>query len=111
MTTERSVAARDAELSRAAAEKAAADSAASKKSLADLRKDAHAARSEVASTLDAIEYKLNVPKQVRINGRRLSFALHRLGDQNPAGLAGIAVAAASVAGGIVWLAARAVTRR
>jgi hypothetical protein len=111
MTTERSVAARDVELSRAAAEKAAADSAASQKSLGDLRKDAAAARSEVASTLDAIEYKLNVPKQLKINGRRLSFALHRLGVENPAALAGIAAAAASVVGGIVWLAARAVTKR
>jgi hypothetical protein len=82
-----------------------------KKSLADLRKDAHAARSEVASTLDAIEYKLNIRKQIKISTRRLTYGLRDLGDRNPAALIGIAVAAASVAGVAAWLGARAVQRR
>jgi hypothetical protein len=111
MTTDRSVATRDAELTRAAAEKAAAQSVGVQKSLEDLRKEAGAARSEVASTLDAIEYKLNIPKQVKINGRRLSFALHRLGDENPAALGGVAAAAAVAVGGIVWWGIRAVLPR
>jgi hypothetical protein len=81
------------------------------KSLADLRTEAHAARSEVASTLDAIEYKLNIPKQIKINGRRLTYGLRKLGESNPAALAGIAAAAASVAGGVVWLSVRALQRR
>jgi hypothetical protein len=81
------------------------------KSLADLRKEAHAARSEVASTLDAIEYKLNIPKQVKINTRRLTYNLRRLGDRNPAALVGIAVAAASAVGGAVWLGVKALQRR
>jgi hypothetical protein len=111
MTAERSVAARDVELTRAAAEKAAARSADEQRSLDELRKDADAARSEVASTLDAIEYKLNIPKQVKINGRRLSFALHRLGDENPTALGGVAAAAAVAVGGIVWWGIRAALPR
>jgi hypothetical protein len=81
------------------------------KSLADLRKEAHAARSEVATTLDAIEYKLNLPKQIRINTRRLTYALRDLGDRNPGALIGIAVAAASAVAGAVWLGVKAFQNR
>jgi hypothetical protein len=81
------------------------------KSLADLRKEAHAARSEVATTLDAIEYKLNLPKQIRINTRRLTYALRDLGDRNPGALIGIAVGAASVVAAAVWLGVKASQNR
>lgn len=81
------------------------------KSLADLRKEAHVARSEVASTLDAIEYKLNLRKQIRISTRRLTYALRDLGDRNPGALIGIAVAAASAVGGAVWLGVKAFQKR
>ncbi|KFF60232.1 hypothetical protein JF66_05870 [Cryobacterium sp. MLB-32] len=66
------------------------------------------ARSELASTLDAIEFKLNLPKQLRITKRRMRLAMIRLGDDNPAALAGIALGVAASVGTIVWLGARAV---
>jgi hypothetical protein len=72
------------------------------RSKAALRAEADRARAALAGTLDAIEYKLNVPKQVKINTRRLTLGLHRLGDENPAALAGIALAAASAVGTCVW---------
>jgi len=72
------------------------------RSTAELRAQAARARAELAGTLDAIEYKLNVPKQIKINTRRFTLGLHRLGDDNPAALAGIAFAAAAAAGTVVW---------
>ncbi|TFD77554.1 hypothetical protein E3T53_11850 [Cryobacterium psychrophilum] len=66
------------------------------------------ARAQLASTLDAIELKLNVPKQLRITKRRIHVALLRLGNDNPTALAGIALGAAASVGTVVWLGARAV---
>jgi hypothetical protein len=81
------------------------------RSTAQLRAEADRARSALAGTLDAIEYKLNVPKQVKINTRRVTLGLHRLGDENPPALAGIAFAAAAAVGTVVWLGARAIANR
>jgi hypothetical protein len=72
------------------------------RSTTELREEADRARAALAGTLDAIEYKLNVPKQVKINTRRVTLGLHKLGDENPAALAGIALAAASAVGTCVW---------
>ena len=72
------------------------------RSTAELRAEADRARAALAGTLDAIEYKLNVPKQVKINTRRVTLGLHRLGDDNPAALAGVALAAATAVGTCVW---------
>ena len=72
------------------------------RSTAELRAEADRARAALAGTLDAIEYKLNVPKQIKINTRRFTFGLHRLGEDNPLALAGIALGAAAAAGTIVW---------
>ena len=74
----------------------------SHRSKAELRADAMTARAELARTLDAIEYKLNLPKQLRYRVRLLTLRLYRLGEDNPAALAGVAVAAALVAGAAVW---------
>ena len=52
-------------------------------------------RAELAETIDAIEYKLNVPK-------RASESIERLRKENPIALAGIAVGAAVTVAGIVW---------
>jgi hypothetical protein len=71
-------------------------------STGELRAEAARARAELAGTLDAIEYKLNVPKQIKINTRRFTLGLHRLGDENPTALAGIALGAAAVVGTTVW---------
>lgn len=72
------------------------------RSTAEKRAEADRARAALAGTLDAIEYKLNVPKQIKINTRRVTLGLHRLGDDNPAALAGIALAAAATVGTVVW---------
>ncbi|RDV45798.1 hypothetical protein DOE76_04920 [Leifsonia sp. ku-ls] len=59
------------------------------------RSDVDRARAELAATIDAIEYKLNVPK-------RTAERIQRLRKENPAALAGIAAGAAVAAAGIVW---------
>ena len=81
------------------------------RSLAELRADATRARAELAATLDALDRKLNVPRQLRITRRRITLGLHKLGDENPVGLAGIALAAAVAVGSAVWLGVRAITSR
>jgi len=81
------------------------------RSTAELRAEADRARAALAGTLDAIEYKLNVPKQVKINGRRFTLGLHRLGEENPSALAGIALGAAAVVGTCVWFGVKAVLDR
>ena len=81
------------------------------RSLAELRADAARARAELAATLNALDHKLNVPKQIRIARRRITLGLHRLGEENPVALAGVAVAAALVAGSAVWLGVRKITER
>lgn len=94
----------------AAAAKAGAASTGTR-SLAELRADAARARAELAATLNALDHKLNVPKQIRIARRRMTLGLRRLGEDNPVALAGVAVAAAVVAGTAVWLAVRKITHR
>lgn len=81
------------------------------RSLAELRADAARARADLASTLNALDHKLNVPKQIRIVRRRITVGLHKLGEENPVALAGVAVAAAFVAGTAVWLGVRKITER
>lgn len=85
--------------------------AADESGIGALRAEAAHARAELASTLDAIEYKLNVPKQIRIKTRRLKQGLHRLGKDNPAALLGISLGAAATAGLAVWLVAKAALDR
>lgn len=58
------------------------------------------ARTELAATLGAIEYKLNVPK-------RTAEKVQRLRAENPLVLVGIAVGAAAAVAGVVWLIVRA----
>jgi len=81
-----------------------------KPGIAELRADARAARAELAATLDAIENKLNLPKQLRIKRRRLTVAVRRLAEDSPAALVGIALGAATVVGVIVWFGASAVAK-
>lgn len=73
-----------------------------------LRAEAAHARAELASTLDAIEYKLNLPKQIRNAKRRFAHALNQLGEDNPPALIGIALGTAVAVGAVVWVGARAV---
>lgn len=80
----------------------------------ELRLRAAFARQEVASTLDAIEYKLNVPRQYRAITSRVDGELRRLGRDKPLALVGVAVGAAaavgSAVGGIVWVVSRVIRR-
>ncbi|MGO4533951.1 DUF3618 domain-containing protein [Leifsonia sp. 2MCAF36] len=59
------------------------------------RSDVDRARAELAATVDAIEYRLNVPK-------RASERLQRLRKENPAALAGIVAGAVVAVAGAVW---------
>ncbi|WP_314146857.1 DUF3618 domain-containing protein [uncultured Leifsonia sp.] len=59
------------------------------------RSDVERARAELAATLDAIEYKLNVPK-------RTAERIQALRRDNPVALAGIAAGVALAVGGAVW---------
>jgi hypothetical protein len=81
----------------------------------ELRQRATQARRELASTLDAIEYKLNVPRQVGMVTDSVTGQLRRLGREKPLALAGVAAGVATVAGsaigGLVWAIARVFTRR
>jgi len=78
------------------------------KSTHELRAEATAARAQLALTLDAIEYKLNVPKRLRDKERLARRRLHRLGEENPTALLGVAIGSAVAVGAAVWFALRAV---
>jgi hypothetical protein len=67
------------------------------------RGDLDRLRAQLAETVDAIEYKLNVPK-------RLAERFQRLRRNNPLALVGIAVGVAAAIGGVVWMAIRAGTK-
>ena len=58
------------------------------------RSDVERARAELAAALDAIEYKLNVPK-------RTVERIQRLSEENPVAVAAAAVGIALAVGGIV----------
>ena len=81
------------------------------RSKTELRAEAARARVELAQTLDALEYKLNVPRQMRVRSRLLKVRLRELGEKNPLALAGIVLGAVSAAVGVVWVAVKAVQRR
>ncbi|WP_374008759.1 DUF3618 domain-containing protein [Leifsonia sp. LS-T14] len=59
------------------------------------RSDVDRARAELAATVDAIQYKLNVPQ-------RVSERVERLRTENPAVLAGLLAGAAVAVAGAVW---------
>lgn len=67
-------------------------------------------RKDLQETLDAIEYKLNLPKQVRLAAARFSAKLGALRHENPSVLVAGAVGVAAVAGTAVWLGIRALRR-
>ena len=68
-------------------------------------------RENLASTLDAIEYKLNVPRQAKELTATVSNKIRVLRDENPAALAAGVVGVAAAVGGAVFLAVRAISRR
>ena len=81
------------------------------KSKTELRAEATRARVELAQTLDAIEYKLNLPRQMRVRSRLFKVRLREFGDKFPIALAGIVLGGVSATVGAVWLGVKAVQRR
>jgi ElaB/YqjD/DUF883 family membrane-anchored ribosome-binding protein len=64
------------------------------------------ARAELAGTLDALEYKLNVPRQLRRARRRVNaFA-----DDHPAVAIGVAASALALVVGSIWAGVRILRR-
>ncbi|MEL4319475.1 DUF3618 domain-containing protein [Leifsonia sp. YIM 134122] len=76
----------------------------------ELRLEVKRARIELASTLNAIEDRLNVPRKMRERTERWGRELDRLRTENPVALAGVAVGVAVVIGGAVWGIVTLVTR-
>lgn len=66
------------------------------------------ARAEFAATLNALEDKLNVPKQVRKSTARLRARAQRFADEQPGPALAAAVGVVAVVGVTVWLVVRAV---
>ncbi|MFF3601777.1 DUF3618 domain-containing protein [Kitasatospora indigofera] len=91
----------------AAAQQAAA---APRRSRAELQADAVRARAELAATLDAIEDKLNVPKQIGLAVDRTASRVRHMAAENPLALGAVALAAATAVGLGVWAIIRAVQK-
>jgi hypothetical protein len=66
------------------------------------------ARAEFASTLNALEDRLNVPKQVGIRVDRAKVRLRRMADEEPGKAIALAVGVAAAVGVTVWLVVRSV---
>lgn len=71
------------------------------RALGELRTDIEATREKLAATLDAIEDKLNVPKQAHRLLGRIQLGVERVRRDNPAVLYAAAGAVVAVAGGVV----------
>jgi len=68
------------------------------------------ARADFAGTLNALEDKLNVPKQVRIKSTRAKVQFRRFANERPVAAMAAAVGVVAVVGVTVWLVVRAVTK-
>jgi negative regulator of sigma E activity len=68
------------------------------------------ARADFAGTLNALEDKLNVPKQVRIKSARAKVELRRFANEQPVAAMAAAVGVVAAVGVTVWLVVRAVTK-
>jgi hypothetical protein len=64
------------------------------------------ARAEFAATLDALEDKLNVPKQLGIRVDRLKVRAKAFYAEQPAAAVAVAAGIAAAVGGLVWLVVR-----
>jgi hypothetical protein len=74
----------------------------------EARANSERARREFAGTLNALEDKLNVPKQVRIKTRRAKVEFRRFAKEQPGAAIAAGVTVAAVVGVTVWLIVRAV---
>jgi len=64
------------------------------------------ARAEFAGTLNALEDKLNVPKQVGLRVDRAKASMKSFYDEQPGAAIAAAVGVAAAVGGLVWLIVR-----
>jgi hypothetical protein len=67
------------------------------------RSDVERIRADLATTIDAIQYKLDLPK-------RVSARLRRLRSENPVALGGMIAGAVAAIGAAVWFLVRAARR-
>jgi len=74
----------------------------------EARANSERARREFAGTLNALEDKLNVPKQVRIKTERAKVSLRRFAKEQPGAAIAAGVAVAAAVGVTVWLIVRSV---
>lgn len=72
------------------------------------RQNSELARAEFASTLNALEDKLNVPKQLSRATARLKERVQRFTDEQPGVALGVAIGVAAAVGATVWLVVRAI---
>jgi negative regulator of sigma E activity len=68
------------------------------------------ARADFAGTLNALEDKLNVPKQLRIKSARAKVQLRRFANEQPVAAMAAAVGVVAAVGVTVWLVVRAVAK-
>jgi hypothetical protein len=80
-------------------------------SAAEAREQAARARTELVSTLDALESRLNVPRRVKSRMSEVKASLTQLGAKNPGALAAVALGALAAAGTLVWVGIRAASSR
>jgi hypothetical protein len=70
------------------------------------RQNSELARAEFASTLNALEDKLNVPKQLNRATARLKARVQQFADEQPGAALAVAVGVAAAVGATVWLVVR-----
>lgn len=68
------------------------------------------ARAELKAALAAIEVKGNVPRRIENASQRGIARARAFADRNPVGAIAAAVGIAAVAGSLVWVIARAISR-
>jgi len=68
------------------------------------------ARAELKAALAAIEVKGNVPRRVEKASKEAAVKARAFADRNPVGAIAAAVGLAAVAGSLVWVIARALSR-
>ncbi|WP_378144488.1 DUF3618 domain-containing protein [Cnuibacter sp. UC19_7] len=81
-----------------------------KRSQAELHSDIERTRAELRATLDAIEFRLNVPKQMRHAVHRTKVRVRAAWERNPAMVAGVAAGAATAAAALIFVGYRVVKK-
>lgn len=72
-----------------------------KRSAAELRRDIDGTRRELAETLDALEYKLDVPARFGEWAQERKEQLRKATEESPVAILGVAAGAAVVIGGLI----------